>query len=131
MTGAAGLVFFGVLAMAVLTLVAYLRRHPEPELTPADGARMKWFFAAFVVWIVVLRGLATEAAHSCTVDGHWLSLRSGLSGFWNCSPRLLAGGPAEIFVFLWAWAPFALIAAFCVRQLLRMARLPHRDSKES
>ena len=129
MTGAPGLVFLGVLALAVLTLVVYLRRYPERELTPADGARVKWFALAMVVWILVLRGLATEAPHGCVVDSHWLSYRAGLAGFWTCSPRLLSGGPAGIFVFFWAWAPFALIVAFCVRQLLRMAR--PSASKES
>ena len=128
---AAALVLLGVLAMAVLTLILYLRRYPEPELTPADGTRLKWVFAGVVVWTLVFRGLATEVSHSCAVDSRWLSYRSGLSGFWDCSPKLLSGGAEEIFIFFWAWAPFALITVFCVRHLLRMAGRPHRDSKES
>jgi hypothetical protein len=129
--GAYGLIVLGVLALAALTMFAYLRRYPGREVTRADMARVKGFLVALVVWTLVLRGLATEASHRCAVDSQWLSLRSGLSGFWSCSPRLLSGGPAEIFVFAWAWAPFPLMAAFCLHHLLRMARRPHRDSKES
>jgi hypothetical protein len=126
-----GLIVLGVAALAALTMFACLRRYPERELSRGDVARVKWFLVAMVVWTLVLRGLATEASHRCAVDSQWLSLRSGLSGFWSCSPQLLSGGPVEIFVFLWAWAPFPLMAAFCVHHLLRTARRPHRDSKES
>jgi hypothetical protein len=121
-----------VLALALLTVLVHVRRYAEREATPAQAGRVKWFVVAFLVWMVALRGLATEVSHGCAVDRHALGARTGwFPNFFECSPQLLSGGPAEIFLFFWAWAPFALTAAFCVRHLLRLAGRPHRDSKES
>ena len=131
MTGTFGLLLLGVLALALLTVVAWVRRYPGRELTRAEGARVIWFIVALGAWGLVARGLATEVAHGCTVDSDWLRYRTGLWSFWRCSPRLLSEGPAGIFVFFCAWAPLAAIAAFCLYHLQRLTRRPDRDSKES
>ena len=124
------LVIAGVAALAVVTMFVYIRRHPDRQPTPADAARMKWLFLAVVIWTLVLRGLATEAAQSCGFSIAALG-RNWFSTFLACSPKLLSGSPAEVFLFFWAWAPLPLIAAYCVHRLLRMARRPNREFKES
>jgi hypothetical protein len=56
---------------------------------------------------------------------------SGSRAFLECSPRLLAGGPAEIFTFVWTWLPPIFIGALSAMFLLSVARLAPRKSKES
>lgn len=122
MTGTPGLLLLGVIALSLLTVAAYVRRHPGREPTRADGARVVGFIVALAAWGLAVRGLATEVAHGCTVDSDWLRYRSGLSSFWTCSPKLLSEGPVGILVFLCAWGPLAAIAAFCLYRLRRLTR---------
>ena len=125
------LVLWVAIALGLAAMVVYLVRHEgDRRRALADAPRAKWIFAAVIVWVVGIRALASEVSAICSISVD-PRVRVGYSQFLECSPRLLGGGPAEIFTFLWTWLPALFVGAVSARYLLRVARQRLRNHKES
>ena len=117
-----GLIFAGAAVLALRT--------PDHKLTPPRVRRIPWALGPIAGWIVVYRFLAMEASDICA--RRLSPVRRGDAGaFLNCTPELLAGGAADIVLFLWVWAPPLLVAAMSAAYLLRSAQHFVRRSRSA
>ena len=89
-----------------------------------DLVRLKWALIGMVVWIAVLSILAELASHDCIVPG----LRSAIAfDFEGCAPKLLAGGPVDLFLLVWAYVGGLSLLAVFAYTILRLILGALRD----
>jgi len=91
--------------------------------------QFKWAMLAFVGWNVVLSILADQASQNCIRQPG--PFGSGWHfDFLECSPHLLAGGPLDIILLVWAWAGLvfpallALLIRYTVREMFFNSKEP-------
>jgi len=121
------------LALVFLALAgpfAWLIRNPGWRSTPHDARITKWIMFAVALWIIGIYALVSLSSNICLIEVDPMR-RGNRYDFVNCTPQLLSGGFADLFLFAWFWGPPAVLAFFSARYLIRLVRGRIRNRKES